>query len=141
MPDLLPGLRPLTDYARDRQSMSREQFLAAHHTPVLIVPMVAPLHDADRFGTQPSRPAVDRELELFEAAIPRTDESLGGHRDVLQRDLRRTLAVDGRRDLHRHARARRGDEEQRDASRIVDVAGRAGRHECGDGSPVRGALV
>jgi hypothetical protein len=52
MPDLPPGLRPLTDYARDRKSMSREQFLAAHGTPVLIVPMVSPLQDADRFSTR-----------------------------------------------------------------------------------------
>jgi hypothetical protein len=52
MPDLPPGLRPLTDYARDRASMSREQFLTAHHTPVLIVPMIAPLQDDERFSTR-----------------------------------------------------------------------------------------
>ncbi|HEY8207208.1 MAG TPA: FHA domain-containing protein [Myxococcaceae bacterium] len=51
MPDLPPGLRPLDDYARDRQSTSREQFLAAHGTPVLIVPMLSPLQDAERFST------------------------------------------------------------------------------------------
>src|SRR4051812_48164340 len=52
MPDLPPGLRPLADYARDRQAMPREQFLAAHGTPVLIVPTIAPLQDADRFSTR-----------------------------------------------------------------------------------------
>lgn len=52
MPDLPPGLRSLDDYARDRQSMSREQFLATHGTPVLIVPVLSPLQDAERFSTQ-----------------------------------------------------------------------------------------
>jgi len=52
MPDLPPGLRPLGDFVRDRQSMSREQFLATHPTPVLIVPMIPPLQDADRFSTR-----------------------------------------------------------------------------------------
>ncbi|HYV43820.1 MAG TPA: FHA domain-containing protein [Myxococcaceae bacterium] len=52
MPDLPPGLRPLSDYARERQSMTREQFLAAHATPVLIVPVVAPLQDDEHFSTR-----------------------------------------------------------------------------------------
>lgn len=52
MPDLPPGLRPLSDYARERQAMTREAFLAEHATPVLIVPMVAPLQDAERFSTR-----------------------------------------------------------------------------------------
>jgi hypothetical protein len=52
MPDLPPGLRPLTEYARDRQSMPREQFLAAHSASVLIVPVVQPLQDAERFSTR-----------------------------------------------------------------------------------------
>jgi FHA domain-containing protein len=52
MSDLPSGLRPLADYARDRQSMSRDQFLAKHSTPVLIVPTVPPLQDAERFSTR-----------------------------------------------------------------------------------------
>jgi hypothetical protein len=32
--------------------MSREQFLAAHSTPMLIVPVLSPLQDADRFSTR-----------------------------------------------------------------------------------------
>src|SRR6185369_7436615 len=52
MPDLPPGLRSLNDYARERQSMTREQFLAAHATPALIVPVVGPLQDAERFSTR-----------------------------------------------------------------------------------------
>src|SRR6185295_11969975 len=52
MPDLPPSLRPLSDYARERQSMTREQFLAAHATPVLIVPVVAPLQDDEHFSTR-----------------------------------------------------------------------------------------
>jgi hypothetical protein len=51
MPDLTPGLRPLDEYARDRSSLSREQFLASHGTPVLIVPVLSPLQDAERFST------------------------------------------------------------------------------------------
>jgi len=52
MLELPPGLRPLADYARDRESMTREQFLAVHPTPVLIVPMIPPLQDAERFSTR-----------------------------------------------------------------------------------------
>ena len=52
MPDLPPGLRPLTDFARERKAMTREAFLAEHPTPVLIVPVVAPLQDAERFSTR-----------------------------------------------------------------------------------------
>ncbi len=52
MPDLPPGLRPLSDYARERRSMTREAFLAAHPTPVLIFPVVHPLQDAERFSTR-----------------------------------------------------------------------------------------
>jgi len=60
MPDLPPGLRPLSDYARERQSMTREQFLAAHATPVLIVPVAAPVQDTERFSTRklPTAPAM-----------------------------------------------------------------------------------
>jgi hypothetical protein len=52
MPDLPPGLRPLTDYARERQGKTREEFLAAHAAPVLIVPVLQPLQDAERFSTR-----------------------------------------------------------------------------------------
>ncbi|HVE84282.1 MAG TPA: FHA domain-containing protein [Myxococcales bacterium] len=53
MPDLPPGLRPLPEYVRERQSMTREQFLHAHESPVLIVPVVPQLAvDGDRFSTR-----------------------------------------------------------------------------------------
>jgi FHA domain-containing protein len=52
MPDLPPGLRPLSEYARDRRELSREEFLAQHSTPVLVVPVAPPLQDAERFSTR-----------------------------------------------------------------------------------------
>lgn len=53
MPDLPPGLRTLAEYLRERQSMTREQFLRAHPTPILVVPLMAAVADADAFNTRP----------------------------------------------------------------------------------------
>jgi len=53
MIELPPGLRALAEYAGERQSMSRDRFLATHAAPVLVIPLSGAPADREAFNTSP----------------------------------------------------------------------------------------